>query len=429
MTLVNIDIYFFIAFISLCVLLSSMLSATETAITTMSKDKLIDLNKKDSIWQKKLIFAIQNNKEDIISSLLIGNTFINILTSALATSVAIELLGVETGTIISTISLTIIILIFAEVLPKTYAVKNPIKTLTKLSMLIIVFYTILSPISYLISRFVQFILQLFHLNQDKETYNTAKTIRSVLLSSDTDDRSISEKEIHIIDNVLDMAEMTIFDIMTHRKKVISLSKNTTLNDLQNIILNNYHHYIPIWEGDKDQIIGVLDIQLILENLAKYRLNELIKNNENIDLSNYIQKPIFTPDNTLIRTQINNFYKEDKKFAITVDEYGSIQGVITINDMFRELVGDIFQNSDKKSIIKIDKYTYSISAETSIKNLNRKLGWDIPDEYGATIAGLIVNKLARIPDLDESFDIDDYQFKIENQSNNFIVRVIIKKINI
>ena len=398
-------------------LLSGFFSSSETAITRVSDVKIYQWGENKS---KKFIKAkeLMKSREKVIGILLLGNNIVNILASALATSILIGLFG-DKGIIYATLIMTALIFIFSEVLPKTYAIREPEKLVLYASPVIKIFTIILSPINFLVQNLVSSILNI----ASKETKNNdwRQNLRgAILLANNKGD--VRKRDRIMLESILDLHEIKVSEIMTHRKNIegINVSENTEV--IIDLSLKSRFTRLPLWKENADNIIGTLHVKDLLR--AK-------NNNDNFAINNIMQKPQFISENTSLSEQLNNFKKETIQMAFVIDEYGDLQGLITLEDILEEIVGEIFDEFDKQITgpkILEDK-SVIVDGAMTIRDLNRLMDWKLEDEEASTIAGLVIDVAQKLPSINETVKIDDFNFTILERQRTRLTKINIKPLNL
>ncbi len=395
-------------------MLSCFFSSAETSLTSVNTARIHELDTNGN-KKAKIITKLNKKKGMVLGVILLGNTLANITVSSLATRFFVDVLNSEgLGTTISSIVMTMVILLFAEVIPKTYAIHNPEKIALFSAPIIKIFTVVFYPVVRFIQLIVDFMFKVIGLSKDREIISAADAIRN-LVSLHKNDHTMTKQDIDMLNSVLDLAETEIASIMTHRKDIIAVDAELNKAEMIQAVLDAKHINVPLWRDNIDNIEGIINVYELIIGLRKSA------SYEEVDLHKLIRKPIFVPDTTPLSTQLFNFRMHENNFAVVVDEYGSLQGIVSLSDILEEIVGDIHYN-DKEDIKKISAVEYSIDGKVSVRDIKRKLQWDIPDKDASTIAGLIINSIERIPDTGECFDLFGIQFSILAKEGNFIKRV-------
>ena len=394
-------------------LLSGFFSSSETAITRISDVKIYQWSENKSSRYKRAR-ELMKSREKIIGILLLGNNIVNILASALATSILIGLFG-DKGIIYATLIMTALIFIFSEVLPKTYAIREPEKLVLYASPIIKIFTIILSPINFLVQRLVSSILNL----ANKETKNNdwRQNLRgAILLANNKGD--VRKRDRIMLESILDLHEVKVSEIMTHRKNIEGININENIDMIIDLSLKSRFTRLPLWKENADNIIGTLHIKDLLR--AKNIYNS-------IQINQIMQKPQFISENTSLSEQLNNFKKETIQMAFVIDEYGDLQGLITLEDILEEIVGEIFDEFDKQITgpeILEDK-SVIVDGAMTIRDLNKLMDWKLEDEEASTIAGLVIDVAQKLPSINETIKIDNFNFTILERQRTRITKINIK----
>jgi len=398
-------------------LLSAFFSSSETAITKISDAKIHQWDEKKN---KKIIKAksLLKNREKVIGTLLLGNNIVNILASALATSILISVFG-DKGIIYATVIMTSLIFIFAEVLPKTYAIRESEKLVIYSAPIIIFFTKILSPIIIVLQSLVSSILKIA--NKENSQSDWKQNLRGAILLANNQG-NVRKYDRVMLESILDLHEVKVSEIMTHRKNIESLHILDNIDNITHLALKSRFTRLPLWKGNTDNIIGTLHIKDLLR----------AKNiNNNIDINNLMQKPLFISENTSLSEQLNKFKKETNQMAFVIDEYGDIQGLITLEDVLEEIVGEIFDEFDKQILepnILEDK-SVTVDGAMTIRDLNRLTDWDLSDDEASTIAGLVIDVAQKLPKINETIKIENFYFKILERQRTRLTKINIKPFDI
>lgn len=422
----TIDWSFWAPLLSILVLIcmSGFFSGSETALTAVSKARMTTLEKEGN-KRAIIVNKLTERKDRLIGALLLGNNLVNILASAIATKFFIDLVG-EAGVIYATLVMTAIVLIFAEVMPKTYALANSDKMALFIAPIIAVVVKIFSPVTIMISNVVNGTLKLFRV--DTSNTNMAdmavQELRGAIdLAHESEnegeqDRESSEKRA-MLRSILDLVDVEIEDVMTHRSNVVAIDANENINTLVDQVLNSPYTRLPVWEDDPDNIIGVIHAKIMLRELRG-----VSGNIDKLDIRLMLLEPWFIPETTTLFDQLQAFRERREHFAIIVDEYGSFQGIVTLEDILEEIVGEIDDEQDLSAVgIKPQQDgSFLIKGTVSIRDINRELDWDLPDENYTTIAGLIIHESKMIPEAGQSFIFYNYRFTIVKRVKHQIAMV-------
>ena len=409
-----LEIYLFIQIIIIffLIILSGFFSSSETAITSVSEpllQKKVSEENKKAIHTQKLL----KKKEIIISAILLGNNLVNILASALATNLLIKSFG-PIGILYSTLLMTSLIFIFAEVLPKIYAIRKPEALLMFYTPALIFFVWVLSPINFLIQKLIHFLLSF---KKIKSNNMNVDRIRGAILLAAKEGEMIKDNRF-MLESILDLTHREINEVMIHRKDIFSVSKDEGEKFFIDLAYKTPFSRFPVWDNNSENIIGIIYIKDLLRALLK----------NNFDIDDVIQEPWFIPETTSLLGQLNAFREKQKQMAFVVDEYGALQGLVTLEDILEEIVGQIEDEHDfPSSSFNIDKNgNINVEGNVTLRDLNRKFNLKLPEDSASTIAGLIINIAKRIPETGESFVIKNVIISIISRNQARITKILIKK---
>jgi Mg2+/Co2+ transporter CorB len=393
------------------------LVGSETALTAVSKARMHHLANEGSRRAKQVSYLI-SDRERLIGALLLGNTFVNILASALATSVALALFD-EGGVVIATLAMTAIILIFAEVLPKTVAIRRTDRMALAVAYSVRVLVALLTPILRAVQFIVWGVLRIFGLRQEEAlpVLTASEEIRGAI---DLHHREGTVEREHrdMLGGILDLAELKIADVMVHRKNMEVLDGGAPPEELVEIVLSSAHTRFPIYRDDPENIIGVLHVRDLLRVLMDRRGSL-----DNFDIMTLASEPWFVPDATTLEEQLKAFRDRREHFALVVDEYGVLQGLVTMEDILEEIFGNIAEEHDQAAPEGIRPQadgSYNVDGWTPIRDLNRVLQWNLPDDAATTIAGLVINEARAIPEVGQVFSFYGFKFEILRRQRNQIM---------
>ena len=409
------------------ILLSAFFSGAETSLTSASKARMRTLaksgKKNAQIYEK--IFA---DKEKLICTILLANNLVNVLASAIATSILLNYFAND-GIAYVTIIMTLMILVFGELIPKTIALFKADSISLFISpifkILIIIFYPITSSLNFLVKIILK-PLNIKIINKEKNTnqLESEEELRGAIDLHGDDSKESQEKQM--LKSILDLDDVTVDSIMIPRKNVFSLPLSIGYTDLIKKINDNPHSRIPIWDKNTENIIGILQ--------ARQLIGFNIKKNLDFNIRDFCKSPWFIPESSTLANQLMEFKKRKEHFAIVVDEYGEFLGIVTLEDILEEIVGDIDDELDEikvsktiKGVKKISTDKYVVRGNVTIRDLNRELGWNFIDKDASTVAGLILYESRSIPNVGQVFLFYDHKFEILEKKNNQITLIRITKI--
>ncbi|MBC6497204.1 MAG: DUF21 domain-containing protein [Alphaproteobacteria bacterium GM7ARS4] len=399
---------------------SAFFSGTETAITATSKLR-IHRWVKQGRKRARLVEKLQQDKERLISTLLLANNVVNTLASALAASLFITLYGEETGVILATIVMSALIVIFAETMPKTFALRKP----SHISMAVAPFLRILIFVLYPFSRLAHAIVTILlypwrdKLAPSQKTKDEEELLGAIDLHGDT---TKNHDERLMLRSVLDLDDVSVGDIMVHRQDMFALDIGQPIDSLIERAITSPYMRIPITKGRADNIIGILYVKHLLKK-------ENQPHNEK-DLVRILHKPWFIPESTSLLYQLRAFQLKNEHSAMVIDEYGTLMGIVTLEDILEEIVGDIRDESDTKTTQISQKQkdgSIIVEGHSTVRDINRFMGWDLPDDEAATIGGLITYEARAIPQAQRRMRFYGFEFTILAATKRRIGTVRIKPI--
>ena len=407
------DLYIFLVIILFLIICSAFFSSSETALTAVSEARINELVNKGS-KRAKLIEKILKNRDKMIGSILIGNNFVNIIASVYATSFSIEYFT-SIPLVVVTIILTIILIIFAEMIPKTYALKNADKIALSVAPLINLIIIFLTPMTLLTEKLSKI------LTGPESSDNEAKTEElkgMIRLHAGKESRAIERGKI--MSSMIDIEDVTLEEVMTHRGTVTMIDINSSANNIYQIVGESPFTRIPVFSGTKDNILGILHAKELFRFLQRNKF----KNADIIDLNEILIEPYFAPETTPILDQLEIFRGRKEHFAIVVNEYGDLRGIVTLEDILEEIVGEIDDETDLdvEGVKSQPDGSMIIEGSVTIRDLNRLLGWDLPDENYNTIAGLVVYETKSIPNPGQEFRIFGIKIRILQKNKNYLSKL-------
>lgn len=415
---------YILASIFVSILLAAFSSAAETSITACSKARIHKL-KSSGNKRAKIVSDLRENKEELMSTLLIVNNACNVLSSSLATFVATTLFG-DDGLLLATSIMTVLIVVFAEVLPKTYAFENAERVALGVAPILKFIMKILYPVNKVVGAIVSVTLTLFFLR--KKSNRSAEVIVDELrgaIDLGHEEGVVKRDKRDMLGSILDLGETEVSAIMLHRKNVLMINAELPTKELiKTAIENKKYTRIPLWKDNQDNIIGVLNIKDLVSIIEEHI------DFSRIHIKDYISEPWFIPDTTLLSDQLEAFRAKKNHFAIVIDEYGAIQGIVTLEDILEEIVGQIEDEHDisRANLREVGNGEYLIDGATNIRDINRSIGIELPDDEAATIAGFIIDLSRKIPERGETISYKNFEFEVirKNAKQISLIKLAIKR---
>lgn len=396
---------------------SAILSGIETAVVASSPGRMQKL-KAEGSTKAYIVLKLLKMKDRVISTLLVVNSISNTVCTTVAASLFIGIYGEDIGTIISSSIMSILIIVFAEVIPKAIAVAKAERISLYVSYYLNIMLKLLRPVNYILDITVKIFCFIFRINL-KETLSGADELRGVI-EHQHQEGNVFKEDREMLDGILDISAMSVSSIMVHRSNMKTIDASLSIKKIVAKALSTTHTRIPVFKGTEDNIIGVLHIKNLLKSLHENNFNY-----DKIALKDFIIEPWFIPCNSLVNQQLHEFKRRKTHFALVVDEYGEIKGLVTLEDVLEEIVGQIDDEHDKplNKIESVSATEFILHGGISVRDLNREMGWDLEDENAHTIAGFIIAHEKRLPEQGESFVIQDIKFTIQRRINNHIKSII------
>jgi len=418
-----LDIALLIVAIVLLIVMSAFFNMSETGLTAASRARIHALDQ-DGNAKAKLVNRLLASPEKFIGAVLIGNTLVDVLAASLASALAIRLVG-EVGVIYATAIVTILIVIFAAVLPKTYALAYSERVALFVAPLMRVLIIVLGPATRAIEFVVRGILALTpSTKDDAANILAARDELRGAIDLQTKGGTVARHDANMLGGVLDLDELQVADIMIHRTKMETFDATDSPKDIVAEVLKSQYTRVPIWKDQPDNIVGVLNTKDLLGALANVNWDV-----NRLDIMSIATTPWFVPDTTTLKDQLAQFLKRKAQIAMVVDEYGEVEGLITLEDILEEIVGQITDEHDNAElhIRPQTDGTVNVDGTVAVRDLNRHMDWDLPEEEATTIAGLVVHEAQTIPDPGQVFTFYGYRIEILRRSRNKIAAVRIKRL--
>jgi len=399
----------------LLIVLSAFFSGSETALTAASRARMHALALEGNDRAKK-VNRLLAAPERIIGTVLLGNNLVNILASALATSLLIRFFG-DAGVVYATLVMTALVVIFAEVLPKTYALAFPDRISLSVAPVMQTLIVVFRPLTMAVAFIVRQVLKLTPTKADDEANILAahEEIRGTI-ELQTQEGTVARHDADMLGGVLDLRDLQVADIMVHRTKMETINADDPPQNILDDLLRSQYTRVPIWKDEPENIIGVLHTKDLLSALGRAGWDVT-----KLDIMGFAVEPWFVPDTTGLKDQLNQFLKRKAQMALVVDEYGEVQGLITLEDILEEIVGQIADEHDthEAAIRPQPDGTVNVDGTVAIRDINRQMNWNMPDEEATTIAGLVIHEAQTIPEPGQVFTFYGYRFEVLRKTRNKI----------
>ncbi|HXD44360.1 MAG TPA: HlyC/CorC family transporter [Pseudolabrys sp.] len=405
----------------ICLMLSAFFAGSETALTASSRASMARLEKQGSA-RAGIVNRLLGQRERLIGALLLGNNAVNIAASSLATGVLLTWFG-SAGIAYATVVMTAIIVIFAEVLPKTAAFNAPDRIALSVARPMNAVVKVLGPILMAIEALVRWLLRHVGIvvGEDQAVLSAREELRGAV---DLFHREggVEKLDRDMFGGVLDLRELAVSDVMIHRTNMITLNADDKAEDLVNAVIASPVTRLPLWRGNPENIVGVLHVKDLLRALHAVE-GEASK----VDIASLMTAPWFVPDTRPVSEQLKAFRRRKTPFALVVDEYGEVEGLVTLEDILEEIVGDITDEHDVAvpGVRRQPDGSVNVDGAVPIRDLNRVMDWNLPDEEATTIAGLVIHEARSIPEVGQSFTFHGFRFRVLRKARNRITALRIQ----
>jgi Mg2+/Co2+ transporter CorB len=417
------------AVIILLLLCSAFFSGSETSLTASSRSKLKVQADRGSAGAGMALKVLEDS-ERMIGAILLGNNVANILSASLATALLTRAFG-DSGVAIATFVMTVLVLVFGEVLPKTLAIINPEPVAARVAPLIRLLILLFSPIVTVVRAIVRFILRLFGVNTDPDINVLAvrEEIAGAIQLGHSEGVVLKEDRDRIL-GALDLADRTVEEIMLHRSSIQMIDAGLPATEILRLCLESPHTRLPLYRVDPENIVGVLHAKDLLRAMYRMLDDGHIDTAEvaNFDVMEVVMAPYFIPETTTLDDQMRQFLKRHTHFALVVDEYGALQGLITLEDILEEIVGEIadeFDAAAEDPVAQTADGSFIVDGAMTIRDLNRQHDWQLPDEEANTIAGLVIHEAQIIPAEGQVFSFHGFRFEVVSKEENRIASLKVR----
>ncbi len=411
-----------IAFLLVC---SAFFSGSETGLTAVSRARIYQLVQEGHARARKVLH-LREHKEQLIGGILLGNNLVNIAATAVSTGLAIQYFGDE-GIFYVTIIMTIVVLVFAEVMPKTFAIQQPERVALAVAPMLTVIVRLFSPVTLAVQWLINKLFRMVGVDiHKKDVLVSASDVIRGTIELQHKEGDIVKQEKDMLGGILDLEEVEVGDIMVHRKQIEMINADAPVRDIIRQVTFSTHSRLPFWKDDPDNIIGLLHVRDMFKLLAENPPEKITHSM----IQGALSDPWFVPETTMIGEQLLEFRRRRRHFAHVVDEYGAFLGIITLEDILEEIVGEISDEHDRPSAMKLKQQSdgsYLVEGTMMIRDLNRELEWGLPDEHASTVAGLVIYEARQIPEPGAIFAFYGCEFEIVDKRANQLMKLKIRRI--
>ena len=412
----TVDYLILVGAIFVLLILSAFFSGSETALTRASLPRMHELARQGN-RRADLVLTLYEQRERLIGAILLGNNLMNILSTSLATTALLLIFG-DAGIVYATIAMTLLVLIFAEVMPKTIALAKADQTALFVAPLIQVFVFVFAPVTRAVHIIINTALRAFGINLDGSADRTEseEELRGAIALHTGPEPEIRH-ERQMLHSILELDDVEVGEVMTHRRNVTMLDVDLPTEEILQIVFDSPYTRLPLYRSDADDIVGILHAKALLREFGA-RKGEV----DDIDIVSLSVQPWFIPETTALLDQLLVFRERREHFALVVDEYGAFMGIVTLEDILEEIVGEIDDEHDEivRGVRPQPDGSYLVDGSVTIRDLNREFDWTLPDDEASTIAGLVLFESRTIPEPGRVFNFQGFRYEILRRQRNQIV---------
>jgi Mg2+/Co2+ transporter CorB len=403
--------------IVVCLLLSFAFAGSETALMAFSRARMLRLEKKGN-RKAGIVNRLLDARERLIGALLLGNNAVNILASSLATSLFLLWFG-DVGVIYATVAMTVLVVVFAEVMPKTIAINDPDRIALLAARPMQWVMRLLGPVLAAIETLVRWLLRIVGAYpDDKPVLSGVEELRGAvdLLHQEG---GVEKHDRDMFGGLLDLRDLTVSDVMIHRTEMTTVNADDPPEQVVEAVLNASVTRVPLWRGSPENIVGILHAKDLLR-----AIREVDGDLSKIEIARIARPPWFVPDIRPLSEQLKAFRRRKTHFALVVDEYGEVKGIVTLEDILEEIVGDISDEHDitVSGCKPQPDGSVVVDGAVPIRDLNRMMDWSLPDDEATTIAGLVIHETRSIPEAGQSFTFHGFRFRVLKKERNRITQL-------
>jgi putative hemolysin len=406
-----------IILLGVLIILSAFFSSAETAFSSVNRIRLRNYVSEGRSGSKNALY-ISENFDDALSTILVGNNIVNIAAASISSSVAVDIFGPSTGLVISTFGMTILILIFGEILPKSIAKENAESYSLKISGILLMLIKILTPVNFLFSKLKASVSKIFSKDGEVTPSVTEEEIK-VMVDISEEEGVINKNERELVHRSLEFNEILVGEVLTHRMDMITIEVNQPLEEIKEIFLTERFSRVPVYEENIDNIVGFLS--------EREFFAELIQHNK-VNVRELLRHPMFVVKSMKVATLLPELQRTKSHMAIVVDEFGGTSGLITLEDILEELVGEIWDEHDEKINImtKIDENTYEFDAQYDLDDFAELFNVPMPETTYHNLGGWIFETLESIPENGDTFDYENLKIIVQEVESHRIRKIKVER---
>ena len=415
--------------ILLLLCISSFFSGSETALTASSRSKLKAQADRGSAAAQRVL-DITDDSERMIGAILLGNNVVNILAASLATALLTKIFG-DSGVALATLGMTTLVLIFGEVMPKTLAITYPEPFALRVSPMIKLIIFLFAPVVSVVRVLVRGVLSLFGVRADPDSHILAlKEEIAGAIALGHSEGAVEKEDRDRLLGALHLNDRTVEEIMRHRSGIEMIDVDADPDAILSAVLGSHHTRLPLYRGERDNVVGVIHAKDLLRAVDRIVRGEQgnLASVRDLDVLSVAMKPYFVPETTPLDEQMREFLKRRTHFALVVDEYGELRGLITLEDIIEEIVGEITDEFDpyaESPLKRTEAGDYLVDGSMTIRDLNRASDWNLPDDEANTVAGLVIHEAQMIPAEGQVFSFHGFRFEVVSRKENRITRLKIR----
>jgi Mg2+/Co2+ transporter CorB len=405
--------------IALCLCLSFFFSGSETALTASSRARMHRMEKTGDRNARR-VNRLLDARERLIGAILIGNNLANTAIASLTTAILLTLVDDELGIFYATLIASAVIIVFSEILPKTIAINWPDRVSLIVARPISMLVALLGPITLALERFIAALLRLVGLKigDNKPVLSAHEELRGAV-DLFHQEGSVAKQDRDMLGGLLDLAELDVSDVMIHRTKMAAINADDAATDIVEQVLASQYTRLPLWRGTPENIVGILHAKDLLRALRAAGGDA-----DKLDVITLARPPWFVPDTTTLDDQLRAFRRRKTHFALVVDEYGEVMGLVTLEDILEEIVGDISDEHDIAiaGVRPQPDGSVNVDGSVPIRDVNRVMDWRLPDDEATTVAGLVIHESRSIPEPGQSFTFHGFRFQVQRRVRNRLTAI-------